>query len=103
MTRNAFLAILRIAILCFAPFGMHTQDTLAAVPDAELAGAARQSFVQRLLVETALARFLDNAGTASLQKLRVKRTSNEYLKSKTNCPQTSLCTVADSVFFASMR
>lgn len=95
MTRNGLLAILRIAVLCFAPFGTHTQDAMAAVPDAELAGAARQSFVQR--------RFLENAGTASLQNARVKWTSIEYLKSKTNRPQTSLCTVADSVSFSSMR
>jgi hypothetical protein len=103
MTRNGLLAILRIAVLCVAPFGTHTQDAMAAVPDAELAGAARQSFVQRRLVETASARFLENAGTASLQNARVKWTSTEYLKSKTNCPQTSLCTVADSVSFSSTR
>ncbi|WP_213955407.1 MULTISPECIES: hypothetical protein [unclassified Variovorax] len=66
MTRNGLLAILRIAILSFAPFGTHAQDTLAAVPDAELAGAARHSFVQRRLVETASDRFLGNAGIASL-------------------------------------
>jgi hypothetical protein len=64
MKRNGLLAILRIAILCFGPFGTHTQDTVAAVPDAELAGAARQSFVQRRLVETASACFFLNATIA---------------------------------------
>ncbi|MEJ8816028.1 hypothetical protein WKW77_33565 [Variovorax ureilyticus] len=64
MTRNGLLAILRIAILCFAPFGAHAQDAVAGVPDAELAGAARQSFVQRRLMETASSGFFCNAGTA---------------------------------------
>ncbi|SEB08580.1 hypothetical protein SAMN05444680_10792 [Variovorax sp. YR216] len=103
MTRSGLFAIVRIAILCFGPFGTHTQDPLAAVPDVELAGAVHQSFVQRRLMELASARFLDNADTASPQNSRVRRTSTEYLKSKTNCPQTSLCTVADSVYLSSRR
>ncbi len=61
MTRNGLLAILRIAVLCFGPFGAHPQHAVAAVPDAELAGAARQTFVQRRLVETASACFLHDA------------------------------------------
>lgn len=64
MTRTGLVAILRIAALCFVPFGTHTQNTVPALPDAELVGGARQCFVQRRLVETASAPFFFHEAAA---------------------------------------
>ena len=69
MTRNGLLAILRIAILCFAPLGTHAQDAMSALPDAELAGAVRQSLVQRRLLETASGRFPGSSGDKHVRRI----------------------------------
>ena len=53
MNRATLIAIVRIAILCCAPFSVHTLQAQAAAADPELAGAAYQSFLQRRLIEVA--------------------------------------------------